>query len=206
MFIDPAVSLRPPPLTHSPFKSLVVPRPIAWVSSLSRDGVVNLAPYSFFNAISEDPCCVMFAAGGAHIEGGPKDSLKNVEESGEFVVNLVTHELREPMNTTSAAVGRDVSEAALVGLALAPSVKVAPPRVAASPASLECRWLQTIPVPHPRARDNRVMVIGEVVGIYIRDDLIVDGRVDIRRLGPVARLGYNDYTTVTEFFTMVRPG
>ncbi|MSO54504.1 MAG: flavin reductase family protein [Rhodospirillales bacterium] len=206
MFIDPAVSLPPPPLAHSPFKALVVPRPIAWVSTVSRAGVINVAPYSFFNAISEDPCCVMFAAGGNHVDGGIKDSQKNAEETGEFVVNLVSHPLRESMNRTSANVGRAVSEMTLAGLAAAPSVKVKPPRIADSPASLECRWLQTIPVPHPRAKDRHVMVIGEVVGIYIRDDMIVDGRVDMTRLQPVARLGYNDYTTVTDVFSMIRPG
>ena len=205
MFIDPAQTLRPPPLAHSPFKALVVPRPIGWISTRGRNGAVNLAPYSFFNAISEDPPCVLFCAGGQHRDGGLKDSLKNAEETGEFVYNLVTADLAQAMNRTAAHEPRDVDEMALAGLTAAPSRNVKPPRVAESPASFECRTLQIVVPDHPRARGRVAIVLGEVVGIHLRDDVIVDGRVDIGRLRPLARLGDNDYTVVERAFPMARP-
>ena len=105
-------------LPHDPFKSCVVPRPIGWISTIGADGAVNLAPYSFFNAVAEDPPCVVYSVGGFHADGGPKDSLRNVEETGEFVFNLATFELREQMNQTSAQVARDVDEMAMTRNAL----------------------------------------------------------------------------------------
>ena len=205
MFIDPADGMRPPPLKFSPFKSLVVPRPIGWISSLSVGGIVNLAPYSFFNAVAEDPPCVVYSAGGFHADGGPKDSLRNVEESGEFVFNLATFELREQMNRTSAPVARDVDEMEMAGLAAAPSIKVRPPRVRDAAANFECRYLQTVEIPNRKGQGRNAVVFGEVVGIHIRDDVIVDGMIDISKMRPIARLGYNDYAVVDDFFTMLRP-
>ncbi|MEE8285339.1 MAG: flavin reductase family protein, partial [Gammaproteobacteria bacterium] len=127
-------------LKHNPFKSLVVPRPIGWVSSQDRNGVVNLAPYSFFNAVASEPPIVMFSSNGAHGEGGYKDSVSNVQDTGEFVCNLATWENREAMNTTSTMVARSVDEFELSGLTPVPSKLVNPPRVKESPVHLECKY------------------------------------------------------------------
>jgi flavin reductase (DIM6/NTAB) family NADH-FMN oxidoreductase RutF len=187
-------------LAHDPFLSLVVPRPIGWISTLNRAGVVNLAPYSFFNAVSGRPPMVMFSSIGR------KHTLVNAEESGEFVVNLASHGLRFEVNLTSAALPEDVSEAAIAGLELAPSQRVKPPRVARAPAALECRTVQIIPL---RGADGAqldgTIVIGQVVGIYIDDDVIANGAVDLLKIRPLSRLGYLDYTSITEVFSLDRP-
>jgi len=205
MFIDPADNMRPPPLKHSPFKALVVPRPIGWVTTMSAAGVLNLAPFSYFNAVCDAPPCVMYCVNGAHREGGAKDSLMNVEETGEFVFNLATWDLREAMNATSAHVPRSVDEMAEAGLTAAPALKVKPPRVAESPAHFECRYLKTVDLPCATPGGHNAMVLGEVIGIHIDERVIVDGLVDVRRFKPVARLGYMDYAVVEDFFTMRRP-
>jgi len=202
MFYKPG---DPPPLPHNPFKSLVVPRPIGWISTISREGKVNLAPYSFYNAVGDDPPMVMFSTTGPHSQGPLKDSRLNAEETGEFVVNLASHDLREQMNQSAAHVDREVDEMALAGLEAAPSVLVKPPRVKAAAAHLECRYLQTVELPCWEEGNANSMVIGEVVGIHIRDDMIVDGRVDIARIRPIARMGYMDYAVVNEVFSMRRP-
>ncbi|MGI9412937.1 MAG: flavin reductase family protein [Hyphomicrobiales bacterium] len=186
-------------LRHDPFKALVVPRPIGWISSLGPDGVLNLAPYSFFNAVSNRPNIVMFASGGR------KDSLENAEASGEFVCNMATWELREQMNQTSAPVGAEVDEAQMAGLEMVPSRLVRPPRVAASPVALECKYLQTVHLPPSNGAVNAV-VFGHVIGIHIDDSVIEDGKVDVARFKPIARLGYRDYAVVDELFSMTRPG
>lgn len=186
-------------LRHDPFKALVVPRPIGWISSLSADGVLNLAPYSFFNAVSSRPNVVLFASGGR------KDSLENAEATGEFVCNMATWDLRDQMNETSANVGAEIDEAELAGLEMAPSRLVKPPRVAASPVALECKYLQTVNLPPSNGAVNAV-VFGHVVGIHIDDSVIEDGMVDVARFKPIARLGYHDYAVVDELFSMKRPG
>ena len=187
-------------LERDPFKALVAPRPIGWISTLGPDGVVNLAPYSFFNAISDKPPYVMFSS------AGPKDSQRNAEESGEFVCSLATYDLRNQMNKTSAAVGPEVDEMALAGLTPAESQYVKPPRVAESPVAFECKYFKTIDLPtNNGAAGQYSVVIGSVVGIHIDDDAIVDGRVDVTRLRPIARLGYMDYTVVDEVFSLERP-
>jgi flavin reductase (DIM6/NTAB) family NADH-FMN oxidoreductase RutF len=204
LFIDPAVDPRPAPLAFTPFKALVAPRPIGWISTLGSDGVVNLAPYSFFNGVAEDPPCVMFAPNGLHGEGGAKDSLRNAEASGEFVANVVPYGLREAMNATSQAAPRSVDELAQAGLTPAPCRKVRPPRVAESPAALECKVLQILRLPDGGRGTNHV-VIGQVVGIHLDPRILRDGKVDIERLRPVARLGYMDYCVVDRVFEMRRP-
>ncbi len=201
MFIDPEVDPAPAPLRSSPLNALVVPRPIGWISTVSSDDVVNLAPFSYFNAVCGDPPCVAYCPNEAHIEGGGKDSLLNVEQTGEFVVNLVTWELREEMNATSAHVERGQNELAAAGLEAEPSVKVRPPRVRSSPAALECRYVETVRLPG----EMNHLVIGRVVGIYISDHVVTEGRVDPWALRPVGRLGYTDYTTLGEVFSMPRP-
>jgi flavin reductase (DIM6/NTAB) family NADH-FMN oxidoreductase RutF len=188
-------------LAADPFKALVAPRPIGWISTLSRSGVVNLAPYSFFNAVSEDPHFVMFASGGR------KDSQRNAEETGEFVCSLATYELREAMSRTSSPVGPDVDEMQLAGLTPAPSRLVAPPRVKESPVAFECRYWRTIDLPGPDGRSSsHAIVLGQVIGIYIADEAIVGGRVDVTKLKPIARLGYGDYAVIDRVFTLPRRG
>jgi flavin reductase (DIM6/NTAB) family NADH-FMN oxidoreductase RutF len=195
-------------LAFNPFKAIVAPRPIGWVTTLDSSGAVNLAPYSFFNAVSSDPPMVFYGANGKHdADGGEKDSLRNVRETGEFVCNLVSWELRHAMNDTSASAPHGIAEPEVAGLATAPSRLVKPPRVAASPANLECKVHQLLELPRdPVTGDRNVMVIGLVVAVHIDDNFIVKGRFDTARAQPVARLGYHDYAVVTEAFEMIRPG
>jgi flavin reductase (DIM6/NTAB) family NADH-FMN oxidoreductase RutF len=195
---------KPHGLPHSPFKSLVVPRPIGWISSLDRDGRPNLAPFSFFNAVADDPPVVLFSAGGRHLEGGHKDTPVNVEATGEFVFNLATWDLREKMNLTSATAPRDWDEFKLAGLTPAPARLVAAPLVAESPAHFECRYLKTVELPSRDPDYPNKVVFGQVVGIHIDDAIIEDGRVNLAAVKPIARLGYMDYTVVETIFTMHR--
>ena len=193
-------------LKHNPFNQLVVPRPIGWISSITAAGNVNLAPYSFFNAVAYVPPQVMFAMTGPHDQGGNKDSVHNARETGEFVANLTTWNLREAVSASSAPAPRDVDEFELAGLTAAESVIVRPPRVAESPVALECKLVQIVELPTPDPDDPNLVTFGEVVGIHIDDNVIVDGMVDIHRLDPIARLGYSDqYTRVTDVFAMTRP-
>lgn len=192
-------------LKHNPFKSLIVPRPIGWVSTVDARGVVNLAPYSFFNGVGSDPPTVMFASEGTHTDGDFKDSATNVRETGEFVCNLATWELREPMNATSEHVPRSVDEFELAELTPSPSRLVAPPRVAESPVHLECTHLQTVELPSNDPERPTLVVFGRVVGIHIDDSIIRDGMIDMDVFKPIARLGYMDYTVVDNVFTMRRP-
>ncbi len=179
--MDYEPKLRNHGLPHDPFKALVVPRPIGWISTVSPDGVVNLAPYSFFNAVCDRPPMVMFAP------SGPKDSQANAEATGEFVASLATWDLREPMNTTSASVGPEVSEPELAGLAMAPSRLVKPPRVAAAAAALECRWVKSVPMTTAAGETvPGAIVIGEVVSIHI--DEIGDRRRPHRPVVPAGDL------------------
>jgi flavin reductase (DIM6/NTAB) family NADH-FMN oxidoreductase RutF len=187
-------------LPHDPFTALVVPRPIGWISSLDRQGGPNLAPYSFFNAVSGRPPFVIFASNNR------KHSQANVEETGEFTVSIASSAQRVEMNASSAPVPAGVDEAALLGIEMAPSRLVRPPRVAKSPAALECAYVKSVAL---TGRDGTAhpttIVIGEVLGVYIDDRVIVDGRVDFLRLQPLSRLGYRDYGVLTEVFEMPRP-
>ncbi len=192
-------------LKHNPFKSLVVPRPIGWISSQDGNGVVNLAPYSFFNGVATEPPTVMFSSNGVHSEGSYKDSVKNVRDTGEFVCNLATWETREAMNTTSAMVARSVDEFELSGLTPVPSELVKPPRVKESPVHLECTYLQTVELPCDKPGQSNLVVFGQVIGIHIDDNIISDGMIDMNVFKPIARLGYFDYSVVDNVFTMRRP-
>jgi flavin reductase (DIM6/NTAB) family NADH-FMN oxidoreductase RutF len=191
-------------LPNDPFKAVVAPRPIGWISSLSPEGVANLAPYSFFNAFSQQPHYIAYGSGEAK-RGGPKDSLLNVEATGEFVLNLATWDLREAMNASSANVPHGVDEFELAGLTKAPSRLVKPPRVAESPVAFECRHYLTVPLPAEDGSADDHLVIGRVIGIHIDDRYIKDGRVDTAAMRPIARLGYSEYAVVTEVFRMRRP-
>jgi flavin reductase (DIM6/NTAB) family NADH-FMN oxidoreductase RutF len=184
-------------LPLDPFKALVAPRPIGWVSSLSADGQANLAPYSYFNAFAQDPHYVAFGSGPR------KDSLRNIEATGEFAFSLVTFGLREKMNATSAHVKTDEFE--LAGLTKAPCRMIRPPRVAESPAALECRLFQVVPLPDDNGHADDFLVIGRVIGIHIDDRFIHEGRVDTAAMQPIARLGYSEYATVSEAWRMRRP-
>ena len=188
-------------LAFDPFKALIAPRPIGWISTLSKSGVVNLAPYSFFNAVSEDPHFVMFSSGGR------KDSQRNAEETGEFVCSLATYDLRDAMNRTSIPVGPDVNEMELAGLTPEPSRIVKPPRVKESPVAFECRYWKTIELPGKEGQPGtHAIVLGQVVGVHVADEVISEGRVDVTKLRPLARLGYGDYAVIDEVFTLTRPG
>ncbi|MFG1418523.1 flavin reductase family protein [Xanthobacter sp. V0B-10] len=198
MFYEPARNDHG--LPYSPLKAIVAPRPIGWISSISAEGTANLAPYSFFNMVSEAPPLVMFSSIGR------KDSVANIEATGEFVCSLATLDLIDAVNASSAPLPREVSEFAACGIAPTPSRLVRPPRVAASPCALECVHVETVRL---RGRDGRVsdnyMVIGEVVGVHIADESIVDGRLDITRLHSLARCGYLDYAPVDRVLARPRP-
>lgn len=197
-------------LPHNPFNAIVAPRPIGWISSLSPDGKANLAPYSFFNGLSYAPPQVMFSGGARPHEKGepwdPKDSVANVEATGEFVCNIATWDLREAMNLTAAEGPPDLDEFEFAGLTKAPSELVAPPRVAESPIHLECRLVQAVPLKSWEGYGHSTLIIGEVVGIHIDERVLTDGLVDYAKVRPIARLGYRgDYTLVDETFEMIRP-
>ncbi|WP_169567907.1 flavin reductase family protein [Sneathiella limimaris] len=192
-------------MKHNPFKALVSPRPIGWISTQSTDGELNLAPFSFFNAMAESPPVLAMAFTGNHIEGGAKDSLSNIRETGEFVVNMVTYELRDAMNASSEMVGRAVNEFELAGLTPVPSEIVKPPRVKESPVNMECKLLQVIDLPTSNPEVPNIMVLGQAHAIHISDDIITDGMVDMSKYHPLARLGYRDYTAVMDVFSLDRP-
>ncbi|MEM5582391.1 flavin reductase family protein [Roseibium sp. AS2] len=198
MFYDTATNDHG--LPRNPLKAIVAPRPIGWISSLDRDGRANLAPYSFFNAVSDAPPIVMFSSTGY------KDSVANVDATGEFVCNMANWDLRDAMNQTSAAVPHETSEFDLSGLEMAPSRLVRAPRVAKAVTALECRHLQTLRLKGlDGAETDSYVIFGQVVGVHIDDSVIVDGRVDVTLYKPLARLGYMDYAAVTEVFEMGRP-
>ena len=187
-------------LRYDPFKAIVAPRPVGWISSIDAQGRVNLAPYSYFNGINSRPPLVMFASEGR------KDSVTNIEASGEFVCNLATWDLREAMNATSAPLPQGINEMERAGLEAAPSRLVRPPRVGAAPCALECRLLQIVtPDDLAGRRTDCHVVFGQVVGVHIDDRFIKDGLLDTAAMKPIARCGYDDYATVEAVFSMLRP-
>ncbi|MGB5557924.1 MAG: flavin reductase family protein [Paracoccaceae bacterium] len=190
-------------LPHNPFNAIVTPRPIGWISTRGDDGRDNLAPYSFFNAVAYTPPQVMFAStsGKADREFG-KDSVANIKETGVFCVNIVEYAMRDAMNVSSGAYGADVDEFELIGLERAECETIACSRVAAAPAALECRLTQIVTL----AGVENYCVFGEVTGVYMRDNCIVDGRFDVTTFRPMARLGYRDYCCVDNLFSLKRPG
>lgn len=218
MFYDSAARMKGDaemPLPFNPFKALVAPRPIGWVSTLTAEGMVNLAPYSYFQAVADNPDVVMFSATpqlkvaadqpGVHFGEGRKHSESNAAASGEFVCNVVSHELAAVMNETSAHLSAEISEADHAGIAMTASRNVKTPRVAASPAALECIFLESRPVPM-RGGDHRYhMVFGEVVGIHIDDRFIRSGRVDTAAMRILTRMGYDEYAVLERAFSMSRP-
>jgi flavin reductase (DIM6/NTAB) family NADH-FMN oxidoreductase RutF len=185
----------------------VVPRPIAWVSTVDVHGVRNLAPFSYFMAITHDPPTIAFSASprGVEVPGAPgkKDTLANIEATREFVVNVVDDALAEAMNVTSGDYPPEVDEFAQAGLVAAPSVQVKAPRVAAAPINMECRLAQIIPIGHLPHH----LIIGEILHMHVRDDVYdpATGRIDMQRLRPVGRLAGHLYTHVHDLFEMKRP-
>jgi flavin reductase (DIM6/NTAB) family NADH-FMN oxidoreductase RutF len=199
MFYNPADGHG---LPHDPFKAIVSPRPIAWVSTRDDQGRDNLAPYSFFNAIADAPPQVMFSSTGHKADrGDTKDSVGNIRETGVFVVNIVGYDLRDAMNATSTGAPREDDEFAIAGLTKAEAKAINCAYVAQAPAALECRMTQIIEL---AGQSNR-MVIGEVVGVHLNDDYMVDGILDVTRYQPLARMGYRDYARVAEVFALNRP-
>lgn len=190
-------------LPHDPFKALVAPRPVGWISTRGARGETNLSPYSFFNAFSDRPPIVGFSS------DGEKDALAFAQETGEFVVNLATFDLREAMNATSAPLPRGMSEFAHAGLTPAPCRLVRVPRVAESPVALECRYLKTVALDPLEGPARYHLVLGQVVGVHIDDRFLVNGLVDTAAMRPIARAGYHDYfvsTPETKFSIRRPPG
>lgn len=188
-------------LAHDPIKAIVAPRPIGWISTIDSAGIPNLAPYSFFNALCSRPPILAFANEKA------SDSLRNARETGAFVFNLATQQLAAQMNASSEGVPAEIDEFALVGLPTAPSRIVAAPRVAASPASLECRVLQILHLHDLDDQPTRTHVVfGQVVGVHIDRAFLRDGVFDTLAARPLARCGnIADYAVVDRLFEMPRP-
>ena len=192
------------PFKIDPFKSLVFPRPIGWISSVDNKGNANLAPYSYFNAIADDPPQIMFASSAPELPLKFKNSLTNILATKEFVVNFATSLTRKQMNLSSLDVPKDQDEFMIANLKKRKSKLVKPPSVAASPVNLECKLLKTLKL-KSNSKRYTTMIIGEVIGIYIKDNFIKNDRVDSVAMRYVARMGYSEYTTVSSKFKMKRP-
>ena len=198
MFYEPSKGNHS--LRFNPFKSIAVPRPIGWITTLDLEGRVNLAPYSQFQNLGADPPYVMFSASGSN------DSPRNAQDTGEFVCNMATYDLREAVNITSARYEHGVEEHEKAELDLIPSQLVKAPRVAACPIHMECRYHCSMVLPGRRAGASNVVVVGEVIGIHVKDEFIgPDGKIDIVKIRPLSRVGYHDYTTIDQVFTMSPP-
>ena len=192
-------------LSHNPFKAIVSPRPIGWISSRSSDGFINLAPYSFFNAISEQPPMVMFSSAPKNENSLGKDSLLNIKDTEEFVVNIVSYALREKMNITSKNYPREINEFEKAGIEMGQCKTVSVPFVKLAPASLECKLWKTLTLPERPDGSRATMIMGIVTGINIDESVIRHGKIDVTLYQPIARLGYYDYSHVEDTFSMLRP-
>ena len=200
MFYEPAKNNHG--LRFAPFKSCIVPRPIAWVSTVNAKGIINLSPFSQNNILGWDPPYVMFSA-FTRFDGRRKDSVANAEETGEFVFNMATYALRDAVVLTSAIEEPGIDEMAQASLTPAPSRLVKPPRVAECPISLECKHYQTTILPSDTPTLYNSVVVGRVVGIHIDDSIITaSGKLDMVKVRPLARMGYLDYTSVTDVFEL----
>ncbi len=190
-------------LPHNPFNAIVTPRPIGWISTRGADGQDNLAPYSFFNAVAYVPPQVMFASTGAKPDReGTKDSVGNIRETGVFCINIVEFAARDVMNRSAGPWPRATDEFTDAGIAREACRMIDCPRVAGAPAALECRMTQIVRL----EGEANFLVLGEVMGVHLRDDCLIDGRFDVTRYQPLARMGYRDYAVVREVFAMPRPG
>ncbi|MCS7281115.1 MAG: flavin reductase family protein [Desulfobacterota bacterium] len=193
-------------LPYNPYKSCVIPRPIGWISTVSPEGIHNLAPFSQFQSLNFDPPYVIFSA-NQNTKGQKKDTIINIERTGEFGYSMATYDLREKVNITAMEVPFEIDEFELAGLSKEPSLKIKPSLVAESPIKFECVLHQLIRIPGRSPMGTIDVVIGRVVMIHIDDGVIgQDGKVDVLKIKPLARLGYNDYTFVNNLFEMVIPG
>jgi flavin reductase (DIM6/NTAB) family NADH-FMN oxidoreductase RutF len=194
-------------LPHDPFKSCVIPRPIGWISSLSPDGIPNLAPFSQFQNLGYKPPYVMFSANEG--DGSQRrDSVNNIEATGEFVWNMATYELRDAVNKSAQDVPPEVDEFEIAGVTKAPSIDVKPFRVAESPVHFECKYYSTLRLPGEGkgGGGSADVVIGKVVRIHINEAALTkDGLLDVTRIRPIARLGYYHYTSIDSVFEMIIP-
>lgn len=189
-------------LPHNPFNAIITPRPIGWISTRGKDGIDNLAPYSFFNATAYVPPQVMFASTGAKPDrDGTKDSVGNIRDTGVFCVNIVEYAMRDAMNASSATIPAGQSEFDHAGLKRVECETIPCARIGGVPAALECMLVDIIRL---RGEAN-YMVLGEVTGIHMRDDCLKDGLFDITSYRPLTRLGYRDYSTITDLFSLARP-
>jgi flavin reductase (DIM6/NTAB) family NADH-FMN oxidoreductase RutF len=190
-------------MAHNPFGALVTPRPIGWISTRGATGSDNLAPYSFFNAVAYDPPQVMFASTSTKPDrDDTKDSVANIHDTGVFAVNIVSYAMRDAMNQTSGSWDKDTDEFALAGIAKSRCRTIDCPFVTDAPAVLECKLTQIVRLPGP----TNFVVFGEVTGVHMQDEFIVDGAFDVTRFRPLARLGYRDYCVVSDVFSLSRPG
>lgn len=190
-------------LRYNPLKACVVPRPIGWITTLDVAGKINVAPFSFFNLLSYDPPFVMFSAGTHEGDGGTKDTVANIQATGQFVYNMATWAQKDQMTSTAMIIDRGVDEMAASGLEPEPSRLVRPPRIKGSPVQFECRLHQIVNLPGRKPSSQHHVVIGHVVAVHIDDRAVTpDGRVDVLKLRPIARLGYKDYVVVDETFQM----
>lgn len=191
-------------LAHNPFNAIITPRPIGWISTRGADGHDNLAPYSFFNGVAYEPPQVVFSSTGSKEDrNGTKDSVSHIRETEVFCVNIVEYAMRDVMNTTSGIWPRDVDEFEKAGIERAECERIACSRVANAPANMECRLTEIVTL---KGAAN-FLVIGEVIGVHLRDDCINDdGLFDVLRYQPLTRLGYRDYSRITELFSLKRPG
>jgi flavin reductase (DIM6/NTAB) family NADH-FMN oxidoreductase RutF len=192
-------------LPHNPIQGCVVPRPIGWISTKSALGKANLSPYSHFNIVGMLPPMVAFCSNGPHAEGPMKDSAANAIETGVFVHNVATFELREKVVASSAHFPRDVDEFERVGLAKAECRLVDVPRVKESPIAFECRVVKVVTLPTSMQHAENTMIIGEIVGVHIDENVLRNGVVDSQLLQPLARMGYLEYATLGEIFEVNRP-
>ncbi|MGY9047361.1 flavin reductase [Puniceibacterium antarcticum] len=190
-------------LPHNPFNAIVTPRPIGWISTRGSDGSENLAPYSFFNAVAYTPPQVMFASTSAKEDrGDTKDSVANIRDTGVFCVNIVEYAMRDAMNQSSGPWDKATDEFELAEIEKAPCTTIACSRVAQAPANLECRLTRIVEL----EGESNFAVFGEVMGVHMRDDCIINGIFDILKFTPLTRLGYKDYAVIRETFSLNRPG
>lgn len=190
-------------LPRNPFNAIVTPRPIGWISTRGTEGQDNLAPYSFFNAVAYVPPQVMFASTSAKPDrGDTKDSIANIRDTGVFCVNIVEYEMRDVMNQSSGPWDREVDEFTDAEIEKAACETIDCARVARAPASLECKLTQIVQLPG----EANFVAFGEVTGVHMRDDCLVDGMFDVTLFNPLTRLGYMDYSAIREVFRMPRPG
>jgi len=204
MHYDPRCDKRP--LPYDPFKSCTVPRPIGWLSSISGDGIANLAPYSQWQNLTFDPPLVMFAANG-YPDGRRKDTVLNAEQTGWFVWNMATWELREAVNLSAQAFDFEIDEFDRAGVTKAECIDAPGPRVAESPCHFECKYLSTQRFPGNSKVGNVDVVFAEVARIHVSDAAVTsEGKIDIPKVKPIARMGYYDYAVIDEVFEMRIPG